>query len=323
MLLAAVLMLFAAALAEGDVLILPSDTKVIEAEAFANNASLKKVVLPEGITEIQSKAFSGCRLTEINLPESLKTIASDAFEGCESAEFTVIKDSAAHIWAVNKGYNALTMEDLGFFFEISENTSILSKCTSSETVITVPESYRGYPVTVIGEYAFSYRSNAEKILLPEGITTIGQGAFQECSALSEIEIPAGVKRLPGTAFRNCRALKKITLHQGLESIGYMCFDNCWQLSEITLPKGFIEIGTSAFNSCSSLEKLSLPGSLTTIGGSAFRSCISLKSLKIPAAVSSIGADAFATHGGKIIISVARQSYAQQYCASNGIPYKTY
>ena len=62
LLLLALLMGCAAASAE-DVLTLPSSLKVIREEAFNGDTSISKVVLPEGIKRIESKAFADSSLT--------------------------------------------------------------------------------------------------------------------------------------------------------------------------------------------------------------------------------------------------------------------
>ena len=49
--------------------------------AFLGNETLKKVVVPEGITEIKAGAFQSCSsLTDVVLPEGLETIGDSAFE---------------------------------------------------------------------------------------------------------------------------------------------------------------------------------------------------------------------------------------------------
>lgn len=59
---------------------LPSDLKTIEAEAFEGDKAIEKVVLPDGVTTIGSRAFADSSLESINLPRSLTSIAADAFE---------------------------------------------------------------------------------------------------------------------------------------------------------------------------------------------------------------------------------------------------
>ena len=49
--------------------------------AFLGNETLKKVVVPEGVTAIKTGAFQSCRaLTDVVLPEGLETIGDSAFE---------------------------------------------------------------------------------------------------------------------------------------------------------------------------------------------------------------------------------------------------
>ena len=73
-------------------------------EAFFMNARLQEVILPEGVLEIQSAAFMGCRqLTGISLPASLSSVASDAFMGCPSLVITAPAGSWAEAYAQSAG----------------------------------------------------------------------------------------------------------------------------------------------------------------------------------------------------------------------------
>ena len=80
-----------ASMAETGTLTLPKGTKSIQAEAFRNDKSVKKVVLPEGITSIGANAFTGSGLTSINLPASLKTISDTAFGSLKNVTVTAKK----------------------------------------------------------------------------------------------------------------------------------------------------------------------------------------------------------------------------------------
>ena len=61
---------------------LPGELKVIEEEAFAG-AAFEAVVIPTGVTSIESRAFAGCpNLIRVRIPEGVLSIAEDAFEGC-------------------------------------------------------------------------------------------------------------------------------------------------------------------------------------------------------------------------------------------------
>ena len=80
------------------VLRLPADIEVIEEEAFYGATSLDEVIVPEGATEIQSKAFADSSLNSIELPESVTYIADDAFDGVEELSVTAPEGSYAAEW---------------------------------------------------------------------------------------------------------------------------------------------------------------------------------------------------------------------------------
>lgn len=60
----------------------PEGIQVISCEAFAYS-SIEQIVLPEGLLQIDARAFSNCqRLKGIIIPESTVYIMSEAFENC-------------------------------------------------------------------------------------------------------------------------------------------------------------------------------------------------------------------------------------------------
>lgn len=82
------------------VLTLPSALKVIREEAFYQASSVKKVIIPEGATEIGPRAFAQSTLQEITIPGSVTSIADDAFEGCGNLIATVENNSYAFNWCI-------------------------------------------------------------------------------------------------------------------------------------------------------------------------------------------------------------------------------
>ena len=64
---------------------LPSSLKVVEAETFFGTA-LREVMIPDGVTSIESRAFANCgQLVLVDIPSSVSSIASDAFSGSNVA----------------------------------------------------------------------------------------------------------------------------------------------------------------------------------------------------------------------------------------------
>ena len=94
----------------------------------------------------------------------------------------------------------------------------------------------------------------------------------------------------------------------------------WQTTILVLPDSIVSIGSNAFNQCGRLQSVSFPEGLQSIGENAFR-LTGLDSVRIPASVTQIGKDAFLCHwANKFVCTVPEDSYAQQYCEENNIPY---
>lgn len=61
-------------------------------------SSLEKIVLPEGLSEIRSSAFSGCKkLKELYIPEGVKELGKGSLAYCSSLKKLVHKDKILEI----------------------------------------------------------------------------------------------------------------------------------------------------------------------------------------------------------------------------------
>ena len=81
------------------VMSLPGDLLVIEDSAFEGIA-VTSVVIPDGVTEIGSRAFADCpALMEVTIPTSVTFIAQDAFEGSDMVVILCGEGSYAAEWA--------------------------------------------------------------------------------------------------------------------------------------------------------------------------------------------------------------------------------
>ena len=86
--------------------LIPSSVKNIGSYAFYNCESLITISIPNGVTNIGDGAFDGCdKLISITIPNSVTIIGTHAFGMWTNTKITIycIEDSAAHIYAVNKG----------------------------------------------------------------------------------------------------------------------------------------------------------------------------------------------------------------------------
>lgn len=208
--------------------------------------SERKVLIPEGITAIESGAFEGSGMTSIKLPSTLRELGS-AFERCDMLEEIVIPEGVTSI--KNRTF---------------EGCHALGKVVLPSTV----ES--------IGRSAFSFCVKLLEIELPVGLQKIGEHAFYSCKSLKCLEIPAKVKRLEQGSFDDCKSISKIHLSEGLEIIEANVFNSCERIESILIPSTVEKIGYKAFAGCKSLNEVTFLSNTTILHNTSFDNCPNLK-----------------------------------------------
>lgn len=161
-----------------------------------------------------------------------------------------------------------------------------------DTRIVIPTSYKGKPVTEIGEKAFLNAGALTEVVIPRGVEHIGASAFEGCSHLSKVTLPETLKTVGKAAFYHCPMLTSVRIPTGVTAIGSNAFASCQKLETVTLPNTLTDIGEWAFYKCDKLATVSIPQSVTHIGASAFRNCASITSIILPAGIERIEDSAF-------------------------------
>lgn len=178
--------LCAAAESESEaVLVLPSMLKIIGEEAFCENTSIGKVIVPEGAAEIRSKAFAGSSLTALELPSTLTYIAEDAFEGCGEFELSVPENCYAYDRCIELGLIDVSYTTAsGLIYRMIYNQVTIIGYAGAETAVIIPDEIEGKPVVGIAQSAFENCSGMASITIPETVTHIGEHAFDNCGVMT-------------------------------------------------------------------------------------------------------------------------------------------
>lgn len=127
---------------------------------FEGNTALGSIILPSGMTKINTPGFTGCtHLTSVTLPQTLETIGGDAFLGCSSLKSIIIPNSVTSI-----------------------SGSAFESCTDL-TYVKLPDG-----ITELNESTFRYCSALPTVTIPASVTAIGKHCFLDCKALAEITL---------------------------------------------------------------------------------------------------------------------------------------
>lgn len=121
---------------------------------FAENSSIKSVVVPRGVTAIPKETFLRCSsLSSVSLPYGIKTIGKEAFRGLSSLETIYLPNSLQRI------------DDDAFYF-----------CTKLKTVNMPSCEY-------VGSGVFS-RTGLTSFTFPSNLRYIGNGIFDNTNITS-------------------------------------------------------------------------------------------------------------------------------------------
>ncbi len=261
---------------------------------------------------------------------------------------------------LNANPNSLTELKKVWGFETREDgTLVITRYKGKRTEIDVPEKIGNDVVAAVGAYAFSpmaprlsneqgdLRHRITKINLPDSVREIGECAFYHCSNLGGVNIPNGVTVInrdvfTGTAIEHLELpetveeivdygfsvvkFKEIKLPKKLKAIGKSAFQWC-VFERVEIPEGITVIMKGTFWQCEKLKEVVLPDGMETIKARAFWNCPELETINLPASIKKIENY---KRGGKmcsvfadspnLTAIVERGSYAEKYCAKNGVKF---
>ena len=327
---------------------LPESVYYIDQFAFKNCSSLKSIIIPSAVTKIAFAAFLYC--------DALTTIY---YGGTEEGWSTIsIEDNNGCLNGVRKYYFSQTEpEKDGYFwhFDTDGVTPVswgnepnysyglayslnsdgkgytvvgIGDCIDKDLII--PSTYKGLPVTAIGEIAFNGNTDITYVLIDRAVTSIGQGAFNLCSSLINVYyngtkeewetlcssigvsndylIDAKVYYFSQTQpeegfFWHFDTDGKTPVSWGVESD----YSVGLKYSLNTDEKGYTVVGIGYCEDTDLVIPATYRGlPVTAIGSKAFESVRSFKSVSIPASVTTIGEKAFA-HCGVTSVTFATNS----------------
>ena len=135
--------------------------------------------------------------------------------------------------------------------------------------LTMPEVYRGKPITSLGAQSFSKAQSLETLVVGKNVKRIGMSAFYNCVSLKNITLPDTLSEISEYAFQNCRSIESFRVPDGVTYLSTNLFAYCRSLKEVDF-NNVTEIGDGAFIGCAGLESLTISDTVERIGKNAFR-----------------------------------------------------
>ena len=287
-------LLAANALADGT-LTLPAGLKTVDTEAFYGVKGFEKLVIPEGVTEIRSRAFANSSVKSISFPVTLTSIAEDAFDGCGMFNVSVTVGSYAYRWCLDHGYISKPDPTPAEYFTYATINGLYAQITGytgTDTVVVIPEKIDDYIIQKVSDNTFKNNKTIKYVCVPDTVTEIGAYAFYGCTSLVGVDVGQCVKTIDDYAFTGCKAIQDIDFPENLLTVGISAFSGCDGLTSINLPDTVTSIATGAFKDCINISDFHYPKNLeksvTGYGfGGVFSGCKKLTRITVPEGVKKI------------------------------------
>ena len=307
---------------------IPGSVVRIPERTFANEVTLERVILHEGVEIIGATAFSGCTmLRSIDIPASLNSIENGSFSGCNALREVRICDLSS--WCrIAFAYGA---NPLSAAHNLYLNGMLV-------TDLVIPDG-----IEMLNSYTFSGATNIASVAFPSSVASLADSSFEGCVNIKKVVVsdlagwcvvsfPSAVANPLSVAhelYVDDVRITDLIIPEGVSAVKNYAFTSATNLISVSFPSSIASVENTAFDGCTSLKKVSvsdlaswcgvsfwsasanplavahdlyvgeeritelvIPDGVRTIGNYAFKGATNLVSVSFPASVTSVGNAAF-------------------------------
>ena len=217
----------------------------------------------------------GIAKTELVNGELIITYTDGTKENLGSVSNAESEYSSGLQYTLNEDNNSYTLSSAGELF--------------NSTKVVIPETYKGKPVTKIGERAFYstqlYGSDSSKgapineLILPSTIKSIALEAFYNCK-IEKVVFEGTIEEWCSIQFVGASA--NPLYHPDNAKDNTKLYIDGELIETLVIPNSVSTISSYSFIDCGSLKDVVIPESVTSIEPLAFKNCGSLSSVEVKA-----------------------------------------
>jgi hypothetical protein len=229
---------------------------------FRNSRSLRTVVIPEAVTQIESGAFLSQTFDEDNNPienalervtlsANISWLASDWLLNFSSTPF--VRDDLSVVWHYSPFITSTTplrnpLISLSVVLPSDLYNSLESVLDPDLGWILVEELHLSIRFDLAFNVSFDGWTNLTSVTLGTNVTAIGNNVFRN-TGLLDVTIPGSVRSIGSNAFYDSQNLERLTILPGVGlTIGTTAFAyTALTDANITLPANITNLPTDAFS----------------------------------------------------------------------------
>lgn len=276
------------------------DLNVTSIGDYAFYHCYKLTVAPFGnkLTSIGTSAFESCKLPEIVIPNSVTTIGYRAFTGCTSATKIIIGSGVTTIGDMAFGYPGQSLKTIVIgsnVTNIGNNSFYESKWVKDVYFYADPSKLTWFDSgnnfawsgTRVHVYSLSdwskfvamnkntYVGDLAGKGVPDQVLWSYDGAgTMFVSGTGNMADIYQVMACPWDSHKD--DITRVVIENGVTSIGAGCFLGYPNLSSVDVHVSMKSIGTNAFRDCQNLKSITIGSNVTTIGSDAFYNCTAME-----------------------------------------------
>ena len=228
-----------------------------------------------------------------------------------------------------------------------ENFEIKDGCLISCNITNEVAHIVSKRIKRIGEYAFSFCHDLERLYLPWYVEEVPETNFVDRSKVFRRMLQGPnftifgekgteaerVANETGVNFKECKEIIRgdkycyylgkadsVVIPSGIKQIWYNAFQNAPHVKEVVIPNGVEYICGHAF-SCTAIEKIVIPASVKAFDGSVFKNCKNLTKVVFENGNTVLDIDCFVGCSNELVIKAPTGGKIEEYAKRYNIKFE--